>query len=198
MPSPTKLAHVVLWSRKIEEMRDWYITVLDAHVVFENAAGAFLTYDDEHHRIAVANPVAAAALAAEKAGSSEGLVASGFGKDEEPPALEGPPFRGLAHIAFTFSDLEDLLKQYSHLKEQSITPVFSINHGTTTSMYYADPDGNQIELQIDNFETAQEGTDFMMSESFERNPVGLLVDPEMLIKRLEAGEDAAELIRPTW
>ena len=35
MPSPTKLAHVVLWTQKVQEMRDWYIKVLDAHVVFE-------------------------------------------------------------------------------------------------------------------------------------------------------------------
>jgi catechol-2,3-dioxygenase len=197
MPSPSKLAHVVLWTRKTEEMRDWYIKVLDAHVVYESAAGAFLTYDDEHHRIAVANPVAAAAIAAEKAGTSDGLIASGPGEDA-PPIAEGPPFRGLAHVAFTFSKLEDLLAQYTNLKGQSIVPLFTINHGTTTSFYYADPDGNQIELQIDNFETIQEGTDFMMSESFDRNPVGVLVDPEMLIKRLEAGEDATELVRPTW
>jgi len=40
-------------------------------------------------------------------------------------------------------------------------------------MYYADPDGNQVELQVDNFETAEQGTAFMESESFMRNPVGV-------------------------
>jgi len=199
MPSPTKLAHVVLWTQKVQEMRDWYIKVLDAHVVFENAGGAFLTYDDEHHRIAVADAVAAAALLMKNAGSSEGLVASGPAPaDDEPAQPAGPPTHGLAHIAFTFKSLNELLAQYSRLKDQSILPAFSINHGTTTSMYYPDPDGNQIELQIDNFDTAEEGTQFMMSESFERNPVGTLVDPDVLIKRLEAGESADELVRPTW
>lgn len=198
MPSPNKLAHVVLWTRKVEEMRDWYIKVLDAHVVFESPVGAFLTYDDEHHRIAVANPVAAAALAAEKAGSSQGLVESGDDVSAEAPVPTGPPVRGLAHIAFTFASLAELLDQYANLKEQSLLPAFSINHGTTTSMYYADPDGNQIELQIDNFDTAKEGTDFMMSESFERNPVGVLIDPDTMLKKLQAGESAAELVRPTW
>jgi catechol-2,3-dioxygenase len=198
MPSPTKLAHVVLWTRQVEEMRDWYIKVLDAHVVFESPAGAFLTYDNEHHRIAVANPVAAAALAAKKAGSSEGLVDGGPESQADQAAPSGPPVRGLAHIAFTFDNLEALLAQYGNLKEQSILPAFSINHGTTTSMYYPDPDGNQIELQIDNFDTVEEGTEFMMSESFERNPVGVLIDPDTLLKRLQAGESAAELVCPTW
>jgi catechol-2,3-dioxygenase len=198
MPSPKKLAHVVLWSRKVQEMRDWYIKVLGAEVVFENAGGAFLTYDDEHHRIAIANPVAAAALVAEKAGSSQGLVASGSEEQEEPQRPTGPPSRGLAHIAFTFGSLQELLLNFTELKDQSIMPVFSINHGTTTSMYYADPDGNQIELQVDNFESAQEGTEFMMSGSFDSNPIGVPIDPEILIKRLEAGESADELVRPTW
>jgi hypothetical protein len=34
----------------------------------------------------------------------------------------------------------------------------------TTSLYYADPDGNQIELQVDNFATPEEGTAFIESE----------------------------------
>jgi len=34
-----------------------------------------------------------------------------------------------------------------------------VNHRPTTSMYYRDPDGNRVELQIDNFPTAKEGQD---------------------------------------
>lgn len=57
MASPTKLAHVVLWTTQVQDMRDWYLKVLDGRVVHQNPAGAFITYDDEHHRIAVADPV---------------------------------------------------------------------------------------------------------------------------------------------
>jgi hypothetical protein len=38
-----------------------------------------------------------------------------------------------------------------------IRPFYSINHGPTTSLYYTDPDGNRVELLVDNFATAGEG-----------------------------------------
>ncbi|MCI2420026.1 VOC family protein [Saccharopolyspora sp. K220] len=200
MASPVKLAHVVLWTRQVSQMRDWYVQVLDARVVHENPSGAFLTYDDEHHRIALANPDAAAKMAAELAGKSEGLVGAGEATTSDASAehLSGLPLHGLSHIAFTYRSLEDLLGNYERLGENSIRPTMTINHGTTTSMYYADPDGNQIELQVDNFETAAEGVEFMESDSFAKNPVGVPFDPDSLLKRLRAGENAADLVAPTW
>lgn len=65
-------------------------------------------------------------------------------------------------------------------------------------MYYADPDGNQIELQIDNFDTIEEGTAFMESPSFAANPVGVPFDPDDMLARLRAGGNADDLVRPTW
>ena len=59
--------------------------------------------------------------------------------------------RGLEHVAFTYASLGDLLDTYERLRELGITPYWSINHGPTTSLYYRDPDGNGIELQIDSF-----------------------------------------------
>jgi len=65
-------------------------------------------------------------------------------------------------------------------------------------LYYADPDGNQIELQVDNFATPQESTAFIESESFARNPVGVPFDPDAFVERLRAGEPVADLVTPTW
>lgn len=48
-----------------------------------------------------------------------------------------------------------------------LTNLFQ-NHGPTTSLYYRDPDGNQIETQVDNFETAEEATAFMNSPELRR------------------------------
>jgi hypothetical protein len=42
-------------------------------------------------------------------------------------------------------------------KDMRIRPFYSINHGPTTSLYYTDPDGNRVELLVDNFATAGEG-----------------------------------------
>ena len=199
MASPEKLAHVVLWTRQLPQMRDWYLDVLEARVVHENPALAFLTYDDEHHRIALTDPDGIAELAAEHGGDgAEELAGSGKSTAELPADLSALPPHGLMHIAFTYGSLLDLLENYERLTENGIKPVTVINHGTTTSLYYADPDGNNIELQIDNFDTADEGTAFMESEAFARNPVGVPFDPDEMLAKLRAGESQAALVTPTW
>ena len=189
MASPVKLAHVVLWSTNVPRMRDWYVKVLDGRVTYETAGVVFLTYDDEHHRVALVDPAVAARASAEATGSSRADMPA-----QEPPM----PTRGLAHFAFTYASLEDLLDTYQRLKPDGVTPTITLNHGMTTSLYYADPDGNQIELQVDNFATPEESTAFIESESFARNPVGVPFDPDAFVERLRAGETAADLVTPTW
>ncbi|MET7457790.1 VOC family protein [Streptomyces sp. NPDC005574] len=175
--------------------------MLQARVVHENPAVAFLTYDDEHHRIALTDPDGMAELTAEHGGESLGEFAGEFvgsGTAALPADLSTLPPHGLMHIAFTYGSLLDLLETYERLAEGGVKPVTVINHGTTTSLYYADPDGNNIELQIDNFDTAEEHTAFIESESFRRNPAGVPFDPDELLTRLRAGESVAALVTPTW
>src|SRR3546814_5178524 len=91
---------------------------------------AFLSYDEEHHRVAILNV----------------------------PGLQPQPegVVGVHHCAFTYATLADLMATYERLRDKGIRPVFPINHGPTTSMYYADPDGNQIELQVDNYDKIED------------------------------------------
>jgi catechol-2,3-dioxygenase len=98
-------------------------------------------------------------------------------------------------VAFTYGTLGDLIATYMRLRELGIQPIVTINHGPTMSMYYADPDGNRIELQIDNFETPEEAKEFFESDTFAENPVGVLFDPDELAARFEAGESVAELVK---
>ncbi|AWW35574.1 MULTISPECIES: VOC family protein [Streptomyces] len=200
MSSPAKLAHVVLRTQHLSEMRDWYVTVLDAKVMHEDAASVFITYDDEHHRIALANM---ADLENPEHGGSEQPVE----KREKPAAatadtdifeaLAGPS-TGLFHIAFTYDTLDELLGNYERLAEVEIWPVLAMNHGVTTSMYYRDPEDNLVELQIDNFATAEEAEDFMQGELWLRRPGGVPIDLDDLVKRFRAGEAFEELVKPTW
>jgi hypothetical protein len=44
---PSKFAHVVYRTRRFQEMLRWYETVFDARVQHQDAALAFLSYDDE-------------------------------------------------------------------------------------------------------------------------------------------------------
>ena len=168
MAAPKKLAHVVLRTGNLAAMRDWYCTVLEAHVAFSNDFVAFITYDDEHHRVAFANLGATAQPAADA--------------------------RGLEHVAFTYASLGDLLGTYERLKGMDIVPYWTINHGPTTSMYYRDPDGNQVELQIDNCSLADADA-FVRSEAFARNPIGVPFDADTMLARFRSGVSVDELTR---
>jgi catechol 2,3-dioxygenase-like lactoylglutathione lyase family enzyme len=164
---PSKFAHAVLRTNKFKQMVDWYKTVLLANVVFENEMLAFMTYDDEHHRLAIAG--------------FPGIV------DRAPHSA------GLDHLAYTYSSLGDLVATYERLKEAGITPAVPINHGLTLSMYYRDPDGNKVELQIDNFETMEEMKGFFRGNDFAKNPIGVSFDPDELARQYHAGVPEAEL-----
>ena len=166
--APAKLAHVVLRTARLAQMIAWYETVLAARVVHTDGVLAFLTYDDEHHRIAIA-----------------GIP----GLEERPPTVAGTD-----HVAFTHADLGDLLNTWARLKREGIEPYWCINHGPTTSMYYKDPDGNRVELQIDNFDT-DETNRWMRSGEFGQNPIGVVFEPDALFERYRAGEPMDTLLR---
>jgi catechol-2,3-dioxygenase len=165
--SPSVLAHVVLKTANLKRMTDFYTTFLGGNVTHSNAMLAFITYDDEHHRIAL------------------------IGIPSTSPKVRGSC--GLDHIAFTFPDLTTLLLAYRQRKARGIEPIWSVNHGPTTSLYYEDPDGNKLETQVDNFESNETATQFMQSAAFAENPIGTDFDPEVMITRIKAGEDDAVL-----
>src|SRR4051812_42093988 len=200
MTSPAKLAHVVLRTQHLKELRDWYVTVLDGKVMHEDPASVFITYDDEHHRIALANM-------ADLENPDQAEAIRPIVKREKPApatadtnifqALAGPA-TGLFHIAFTYDTIEELLGNYERLADAEIWPVLAMNHGVTTSMYYRDPEDNLVELQIDNFATAQEAEDFMQGEVWLRRPGGAPIDLDDLVQRSKAGESFEDLVKPTW
>jgi catechol-2,3-dioxygenase len=159
---PQKLAHVVRRTARFAELVEWYCTVLGAEVVQSDGMLAFLTYDDEHHRIAIAG--------------IPGLA-------EQPPMAAGTD-----HVAFTYGDLGDLLQTYRRLKARGIEPYWCINHGPTISLYYKDPDGSRVELQVDTMPSGAAIDAWMRSGEFAANPIGVVFEPEALIARYEAGE----------
>ncbi len=164
---PAKFAHAVLATKQFQPMVDWYTRVLQAEVVHSNGMLTFLTYDDEHHRIAIA--------------AVPGLA------DKPPHSV------GLDHLAFTYANLGDLVFTYERLKQAGILPVMTINHGPTTSLYYRDPDGNRVELQIDNFDSVEELKEFFHSDAMQKNPIGVTFNPDELARDYHAGVPESEL-----
>jgi len=134
----------------------WYQIVFDAKVQYQNPALAFLTYDGEHHRFAFANLDVLKPETTER--DRRGLI-------------------GVDHVAYTYASLKDLLENYAHLKAQGVKPYWCIHPGITVSMYYADPDGNQMEFQVDCFGSNEEANAFMAGPHFVQIRLGSNTTP---------------------
>ena len=102
---------------------------------------------------------------------------------------------GYYHTAFAYDSLAQLLGNYMRLREAGIVPYRAINHGPTVSLYYADPEGNQIELQVDSFPDAEATNAWLRSDAFRRNPIGIEFDPDQMLQKLRDGIPEAELMR---
>lgn len=176
MIKPTKLAHVVFRTRRFEEMVEWYLRTLGAHVQYRNELLAFLSYDDEHHRIALINLTA-------------------IEPDGKTPA--DPLTATVDHVSYTFASVQDLVALYKQLKRLEIKPYWLIHHGMTISFYYADPDGNQVEFQVDCFATSDEAVAYMQTDAYATNPIGVEMKPDDFVARVESGADLQTLrVRP--
>lgn len=172
---PDFIAHWVVKTARSAEMIEWYGRVFGARVVHEDNQIAFLTWDHESHRLALV-------------------------KLPKPLRYLFPLSRwrrktfGIDHLAFTFTSVERLLLTYERLKKAGITPVWSINHGPTTSLYYEDPEGIRLEFQTENFPTAQRTAEYFTSNEFSENPIGTNLDPDYLLERLRAGARPEDLL----
>jgi hypothetical protein len=61
-------------------------------------------------------------------------------------------------------------------------------------VYYADPDGNQMEFQVDCCCSNEEAHAFMNGPQFGENPVGVEYDPDEWLARVRAGQTVADLL----
>ena len=160
-----KLHHANLKTTRLQEMIDWYRTVTGVEVLFQNEMGAWLSNDAANHRIAL----------------------TAFPNFSDDP--EKDTHTGLHHTAFEFDDFDDMNGAYLRLKEAGIVPDFCLDHGMTFSYYYRDPDGNHVELQIDNFGDWSKSSAFMREgPEFHEDPIGKFVDPDRVAEAYAGGE----------
>ena len=162
--------HVNLKTTRLQEMIDFYRTLVGAEVIFQDQVGAWLSNDGANHRVAL-------------------LAFPNFVEDSEKDTRTG-----MHHSAFEYSSFEDLNASYLRLKEAGITPAHCLDHGMTLSYYYADPDGNHVELQVDCFGDWRKSTEWMRSsDEFKANPIGQFVDPELIAADHANGMTFAEI-----
>ena len=149
-----KFHHVNLKTTRLQEMIDFYGTLVGAEVIFQDQVGAWLSNDGANHRVAL-------------------LAFPNFVEDPEKDTRTG-----MHHSAFEYASFEDLNSSYLRLRDAGITPALCLDHGMTLSYYYADPDGNNVELQVDCFGDWKKSAEWMRtSEEFKANPIGQFVDP---------------------
>ena len=166
--APSIFAHAAIKTSRFDEMINWYLTVLNAEVMFQSPMVCFLTYDGEHHRIALIN----------------------F------PYLKDPTIdtAGVDHCSFTYNNIDELMGTYYRLKEEGITPFWTILHGPTLSMYFKNPDGGNVELQIDVFDSLNQLMEWFKSGTYDENPIGIKVDIEEIFDKFKSGIPLDELL----
>lgn len=173
MPIPTpNPVHIVYRTRRLAEMLDWYRTVFGAEIVYQNPALAFATFDGEHHRFAFADL---------------DVIAPGGEADDRGSV-------GVDHVAYELASMRGLLEAYEELKGKGIAPYWCVNHGMSASLYYADPDGNQMEFSVDCFATKEECQAYFKGEAIGANPVGAEFDPDQWLAKLRSGVSEVELL----
>ena len=119
------LGHVVIKVRDVERSEAFYNGVLGLPVVARSTQAPMTFFSlGDHHDFAI--------LA--------------VGDDAESP---GGKAVGLAHVAFKIgTTLDELKDAKQHLDERGIESA-PVDHEVTQSLYFADPDGNQVELYVD-------------------------------------------------
>lgn len=111
-----------------EKMVQWHLDFFGGKAVLRNHFAVFIRWDDEHHRMVILS-------------------------DPNHHTVAGKTTAcGIYHIAFTVPPLAQLADSYEQKAARGILPHWPVNHGMSTSMYYFDPDGNEFEMQVDNFE----------------------------------------------
>ena len=166
------ISHYGIRTQRLQEMIDWYKTFFNAEVQYQADFGAFMTFDEEHHRLVIWT-------------------------DEETKE-KSENIAGVDHIGIGLPGFGELVENYERLKAAGIMPVLPVNHRFTTSLYYKDPDGNEVELSVDNFPSKEACSEFVRSKQMAEilaPPFGDIFDPDELARRYHEGASQEELAR---
>jgi len=126
MTAPAALSHFGIHVTDIARMEDFYTRVLgllvsDRGTLAHGPTLVFLSRDpDEHHQL---------------------VLATG-----RPP---GGGYNVVNQISFKLPSLEDLQAMHARLREDGIKEFRIVTHGNAWSIYFADPEGNRVELFVD-------------------------------------------------
>lgn len=170
-----QLHHATFMTLDIDAMVRWYELVVGMQPVYYAEHAAWLTNDEANHRIALLR------LPGTKV------------------PVDKPHTAGLHHTAFEYANFDQWLNNYVRLREEGITPALCLHHGMTMSMYYVDPDGNGVEIQVDVWGDWLVSKEWMWaSQEFAADQLGAHFDPEKLVTARAEGMSVDEIQKRTY
>ena len=184
--SPDDFHHIAFKTTNYENMVNFYKNLFGCEPLYQSDLITFLAYDNEHHRIAIAN-------------TSDALNNLNFIQkivmklkiflNKNIPSIEG-----LDHISYRINPIEKWFDFYFKAKERGLSPLWTVNHGWISGIYYRDPDNNLVEVFFEHFSTAEEFKE-NISPDFEDEPIGTNMDIEVLYEMFKSGAGFSELIK---
>jgi len=119
-----RTGHLVLRVRDIERSRRFFTDVLGLKISCQNERMIFFTSDfnANHHMLAITQA------------------------REEGPMPDPEKQVGMVHVAYELENFAALRDAYRIFKENSVPITDTVFHGATKSVYFLDPDGNQLEV----------------------------------------------------
>lgn len=167
---PPRLHHATFMTMDVDAMVAFYELLVGLQPVYYAQHAAWLTNDEANHRIAL-------------------LRLPGI-----HPPVDKPHLVGLHHTAFEYETFDEWLDNYVRLRDFGITPTICLDHGMTMSMYYADPDGNGVEIQVDMFHDWKLSKEWMWaSQEFAEDQIGPQFDPDKLVAARSTGLSGDEI-----
>jgi catechol 2,3-dioxygenase len=130
-----RVGHVVIKMRDLDLAKGFYRDVLGMKVADEREGVAvFFRFSDYHHDIAV------------------------FKVAEDASAPEKNQV-GLAHIALVADSFDTVKAMHTRLKSHAVPILRTVDHGVTKSVYFNDPEGNELEIYCEVPESPWQSVD---------------------------------------
>ena len=184
--SPDDFHHVAFKTTNYESMVEFYKNLFGCEPLYQSKQMSFLAFDDEHHRIAIANTSAVL--------RNLGFIPKLIMKLKLFLNKKIPSIQGLDHISYRINPIDKWFDFYFAAKERGLIPLWTINHGWISGIYYQDPDGNLVEIFFEHFSSADEFKQ-NISPDFEDEPIGTNMDVEVLFEMFKSGVPFSELIK---
>jgi catechol-2,3-dioxygenase len=172
LPLPAmRLGEIVLTTGNYEVMKVWYRVMLDRESSLEHAP---TVESGTRSGSGLLKPTRMCFFRLHAEHPYQDVIAL----FEMPGAVAGSTGRsGLHHMQLRNASMPVLQERYRRLRAAGIEPFQSMDHSSSTSLYYRDPDQNVVEISASNFATNEEVEACLASENYRRNPAGQVIDP---------------------